>query len=481
MRNNKLSLLMFLVVITTILAACSKKWNEHDQITDPAISNNLFQAISKNTSLSLFSKLLVKSGYDKIISSSKSYTVWVPTNQALATLDSSIINDSIKLKAFVGNHIANLAYTTGSDQRVAMINGKYIQFAGNTFDSANISTPNLYAVNGVYHIIDKFIPRVDNCWEFVNNNSSFSLFKKALTDLNYIYFDSTLATQIGTDQLTGNAIWDSTNAKVIRNKFLDNVQNIADESNQFTLFLLNDNSFNTEFNKLSPWFITPSIDTMNKLVNSFLIKDLAVKGSYSASQLPDTLLSTSNVKIPIDKSQIVASYKTSNGYVHVMNKLNIRLTDKFPPIVIEGETPTAFASTDKAANTFYRTSRNPVTGLVFKDILMQNYGWANYYIRYTKTEVPAMKYNVYWVAINDYSSNPIWNQTFAIDSNYVPSPAAFTVPVARNNYNEVFLGQIEILSYRSKINMYVIGPNSTSTTSGNTSISLDYIKLVPAF
>ena len=75
----------------------------------------------------------------------------------------------------------------------------------------------------------------------------------------------------------------------------------------------------------------------------------------------------------------------------------------------------------------------------------------------------------------------IWNQTFAIDSNYVPSPAAFTVPVARNNYNEVFLGQIEILSYRSKINMYVIGPNSTSTTSGNTSISLDYIKLVPAF
>jgi len=40
--------------------------------------------------LGKFSDMLVKTGYDKIISSSKTYTVWAPSDQALQALDPSM-------------------------------------------------------------------------------------------------------------------------------------------------------------------------------------------------------------------------------------------------------------------------------------------------------------------------------------------------------------------------------------------------------
>ena len=481
MKIREYRILLLIIVTVSFFVACSKKWNDHDQITDPLIANNLYQAISKNTNLSKFSDLLVKSGYDKIIASSKSFTVWAPSNSALATLDTAIVNNPVRLKAFVGNHIANLSYPTGGAvQRVPMLNGKYILFSGNKFDSANVINPNLYAANGVYHVIDKFIPRIDNCWEFVNNSSAYPLFKTALTNLNYNFFDSTQAKQIATDSL-GNPVWDSTNAVFVHNSFFDKVLNIADESNQYTLFVLTDGSYTNEFNKLSPWFVTNNTDSTNKLTSYYLVKDLAVNGSYSADQLPDTLLSTSGVKIPIDKSKIVASYKTSNGYVHVMSQVNFNLTDKFQPIIIYGASPISFATTDRGANTFYRIRTNPNTGLVFSDILMQNYGYSNYFIRYSTPNVPAMRYDVSWVAVNDVQTSPLWAQRLAIGNLSDSTVMAMADTIAYKNYNEVPLGQFQLGSYRKNLSLYVIGPSGSSTTGGKNSITLDYIKLTPAF
>lgn len=482
MLKKRYGVLLVLLIAGTYFVACNKKWDEHNEITDPAIANNLYQVISKNASLSKFSALLVQTGYDKVIASSKSYTVWVPTDAALATLDAATTGDAAKLKAFVGNHIANLAYTTtGTDQRVPMVNGKYNLFTTNKFDSANISTANLYAANGVYHIIDKFIPRTDNCYEFVLNSTSVPLFKTAISTLNYIFFDSTKATQIGVNPLTGAPVWDSTGAKIVRNSFLDKVQNVSDEAGQYTLFVLTDNAYTTEYNKLTPWFKTTTVDSTNNLSAYHLIKDLAFKGAYTAAQLPDTLLSAFGVKTPIDKSKIVASYKTSNGYVHVMSQVNFTLVNKFPPIIIEGENPTAFATTDRSFYTYYRV-RNTPGGVTFRDILMQNYGYANYFIRYNVANIYSMRYNALWVSVNDVQTTPLWAQRLAIDSSNNPSmPATFTQTIAYQNYAEVALGQFTINNYRSSFNMFVLGPTTSSTTSGINSISLDYIKLVPAF
>jgi hypothetical protein len=244
------------------------------------------------------------------------------------------------------------------------------------------------------------------------------------------------------------------------------------------LFLLNDASFTTEYNKLTPWFKTGSTDSTNKLSSFWLTKDLVFKGAYTAAQLPDTLVSIAGVKVPTIKGNIVASYKTSNGWVHVMNKVDFNLTYKFPPIIIQGENPTGFAAA-RTANTFYRVRFNPLTGLNFNDILMQNYNYANYWINYQVKNVSSMRYNAFWVAVNDVQTTPLWSQRLAIDStnNTANLPA---VTVAYQNYAEVSLGQITVTNYRN-LNLFVMGPTSASSSGGVNSISLDYIKLVPAF
>src|SRR5437870_4709406 len=104
-----------IVLVFTAFYGCTKKWEEHNRMTDAAVANSLMQSISSSPNLTKFAELLAKSGYDKIISSSKTYTIWAPTDQALQSLDPAIISDSLKLKQFVGNHIANQAYLTGSE------------------------------------------------------------------------------------------------------------------------------------------------------------------------------------------------------------------------------------------------------------------------------------------------------------------------------------------------------------------------------
>src|SRR5450759_4133271 len=384
--RNKFTIIIALACLLTGYVSCKKPWDSHNQTTDPSIANNLMQAITGTPNLSKFADLLVKSGYDKIISSSKTYTVWAPTDQALATLDPAIVNDPVKLSLFVGNHISDLSYTAGGpDQRLKMLNGKYNTFTATKFDVANITTANLYANNGILHIIDQFIPRIDNIWELINNTTAAPLMKSLLLSLNRIVFDPTNAKQTGVNPLTGLPVYEKASGLVNRNGFLDSAQNVSDESNQYTMILLTDAAYTTEFNKLKPWFKTNSTDSTNRLTGYWLVKDLAFSGLINITK--DTVLTSKDgVKVPIVKSAITSTIKTSNGIVYVMNAVNFNLADKFPSIIIEGESanyvtnPADFAL-DRTANTYYRFKNNPVTGLNFNDIYLLSYNAAAFWIR----------------------------------------------------------------------------------------------------
>ncbi len=469
----------FAMVLPVTFSACTKVWDDHNKITDPNLKNNLYQAISQATNLSKFSAMLVKTGYDKIISSSKTYTVWAPTDQALQTLDPAILSDTAKLKLFIGNHISNQSYiesaSTGS-LRVLMLNGKYNNVTGTTFDSANIVTANQYAGNGLFHIIDKFIPRYDNCWQWMSNSTATPLEKALLVAQNYIYFDSTKATQTGVDPNTGRPIWDSTNGKILRNHFLDSAYDVSDESGQYTFVLLIDAGYTTELGKITPYFKTGTTDSTNNLAGFHLVKDFAFKGVYTPSQLPLTLISKFGVQVPLSTANMVASYKTSNGIVYIMSDVTFTFANKFPPVLVQGENPTDFAA-DRSSNIMYRIRKDTSTGRIFNDLLMQNYNYANYWIRYLVKGLYTTKYNVSWVALNDVQSTPLWQQRVGIDSTTNTTNLPY-VTVGYNVYSEVALGQWTLNNYR-KVNLYVIGPTTASSSGGINSISLDYIKLTP--
>jgi hypothetical protein len=145
---------------------------------------------------------------------------------------------------------------------------------------------------------------------------------------------------------------------------------------------------------------------------------------------------------------------------------------------LQGESPSEFAA-DRSAQTLYRTRLNPVTSLTFNDIMMQNYSYASYWIRYLARNVNSMRYDAYWVAVNDVQTTPLWTQRLAVDSTTTAGNFAY-VTVPYQTYTEVSLGQITIPRYKN-VNLYVVGAATSSSSGGSVSIALDYIKLVPAF
>jgi uncharacterized surface protein with fasciclin (FAS1) repeats len=102
---------LFIALLTLLaFAACKKQWEQRDKIVDQQLNVNLMQQIQANSNLSVFAGYLTKIGFDKVLSASKTYTVWAPTNAALQSMDPAVVADTAKLHLFVANHIANQVF-----------------------------------------------------------------------------------------------------------------------------------------------------------------------------------------------------------------------------------------------------------------------------------------------------------------------------------------------------------------------------------
>lgn len=462
---------IFLLTAFSLLAlpACKDKWEEHNELQDPALSGNLQSKISASSELSKFSQYLAATGYDKVLASSKTFTVWAPTNQALESLDQSIANDPEKLKQFVANHIAYQEYFTHSiqaDLRLKTLSGKYIALNKSdvSVEGIKVEKANQYARNGVLHVINGLLVPKISIWEFFEASPASAAQRAFMQSLSQLVRVDSLATQIGVDPQTGVPIYESNTGMVLTNRFLHEVQDVKSEDNLYTFIMLTDEAFEAEKAKLAGFYkdTIPERAAYNTAWN--VVKDLAFKGLYIPENLPDTLVSASNVKVPIDKEAIVEVHRVSNGIVYVMNKCNFRLQDKIKPIVVEGEFPTAF-SHSRPANTFYRIRK---VASKQQDILVRGHAVAGFYIQYAISNVPVAKYKLYWVANNDFNFASL-KQKLVVNT---PTATALkTANVDINNLNEIYLGEYTTTNF-GLLNLFVAGDAQNP-------IILDYIKLVP--
>lgn len=456
-----------------------KKWDDHNAITDESLTSNLFEKISTDTSLSRFTELLTKSGYDKLLASSKTYTVYAPDNAALAGLDAATVNDTAKLRRFVGNHIGTQTYLTSAapaTQRIAMVNGKYHNILGATIEDANIKRGDLRAKNGVFHVINKMLPALNNSWEALTTNSAVPTAQKNyLLSLFMNIYDTSKAVQIGVNPTTGAPIYQAGTDSVLTNRFWRSVYNLTDESKQYTLFVLVDTAWNSETIKYSKYYTSvDSLATAN-IAKWYVVKDFAFEGAYTQATLPDTLLSKSNVKVPVDKSSIVQTITTSNGVVYIMKKVAVPPANKLQQFVIQGENYYA-TSADKRSNTYFRDRFNSITNLDFRDVLVYGHGVSSFNINYRVSNVPSMTYKAYWVALNDFQTTS-FTQKLAIDLPTSTTLAYTTVGV--NNYNEVYVGDVKIDSFKNTLNVFLVG--AANTTTATNPLVCDYIRLEPKF
>lgn len=484
--KHYIKFMILIPVITLLLNACEKeRWDSHNKILDPQIKENLLQAIQRDPDLSMFSQYLHETGYDSIIASSRTYTVWAPTNEAMKNIDPSWIKDTSKLKQLIANHISLTAFTTSmilDSIRVKTLNGKNIIFKKNAVENANLIKEDIYTNNGILHVIDQpLIPKM-NIWEYLNTTFSGSLQQKYLQSLLYSYQDPDSAVQIGIDPLTGKPIYQPGTGIVYRNRYLQKV-NISNEDSLLTYIILTDQVYQQEENKLKTYFTDTSTARTDSITQWHIVKDLAIRGIYNPDNLPANLYSANDSVIyHLDKSAIISTYRASNGIVYVMNNINYDLSTKIKPIIIQGEN--FYDRMDPTKSYSIITRRNPITDSIFREFYMANYGIASYWVRYPVV-LNSIKYKVYWVSMNDVQTGNFQMKLgFRSHLDTIPQPPSsinydFQFPytvVTPNNYNEVYLGEYSSSTY-GLLDIFLIGNNTT--TNGSNTILLAYIKLIP--
>ncbi len=484
MNRNKLLIIISLGIF--IFSSCRKEeWKTRGSISDARLSINLLQAIKENPDLSLFNKYLKKTGYDAVLASSKAFTVFAPTNDALEKVDASILNDSVQLDLLIANHIALETFFTKMAQpslRIKTLNGKHLTFRGAKVNDAEILKADEYVNNGVLHVIDApLIPR-KNIWEYVNSTYKNSLQQKVLKDLDYTFVNPDSAKQIGVDAQTGEPIYEPGTGLVTRNRYLQKVD-LDNEDSLLTYVILKDAAFTYEKQKLRPYFQDTTQVQTDSLTDWNIVKDLAFKGEYYPDQLPSVLYSANDsVQFHINKSSIVEVDTASNGIIYVLDHADYQMKTKFKPIIIEAEK--FFDRMDPSVSVEYRKRRNLNTDSIFHDILVQNYSLASFWLRYPTT-LNSVEYKVYWVAVNDFQTGTFpmrvsfksHTDTAFADPTHVSFDKELpyhTVPL--EDYEEVYVGNYKP-DYYGLLDVFLKGNNVT--TLGENTIVCDYIKLVP--
>ena len=482
MRNKNI---FFLYAFMALMVMSCKKWDDHNALTNQDLSQNLLQAVSSNSSLSKFRGYISQAGLDTLLESSRSFTIWAPSDNALQSIDPAIVSDPVKLKAFLLNHISGQSYFTRNVQtgelRVQMLSGKYNQFSTTKFADANITAADKYVKNGVLHVIDAMVPVLQNVWEYITANTATYAQNAYIVSLNYVAFDPSLAIIDSISATTGQPVYQPGTGLVNRNRFNDRVYDTKNESKRYTYFVIQNAGFTLESDSLKQYYNTGVTAATDSLARFNTVKDLIVEGYYPSTALTGvTLTSRSGVAFTVNPALIVESRKLSNGIVHVLGNLNVLNRDKFKEILIQGENPTGFY-VDRTGNTNYRVRLNPVTGKNFTDIFITGHAVTNYFAYYTLDDMPSMRYNVFAFGVNDFQTGAVTDSILTATSISFTDQNALTtisrlphvVPLytATGAYNEVSLGQVNNTLYRR---LYIL-----LRAQGTNPMVLDYIRLVP--
>jgi uncharacterized surface protein with fasciclin (FAS1) repeats len=508
---------LLLAACIAVTGLCCKKWDDHVAVNEQPLNQTLQEYINTQPNLSKFSEYLVKTGLDKVIGSSKNYTVWAPTNDALNSLPSDVANDTARLKPWLLNHIAAQLYFTrmATDTvRVPMLNGKRIYFFNNKFDDASIEQADIYVRNGALHIIDKAIEPLPSIWEYIESTKTTYAQNAYVASLNFEAQDPSQAELDSINPVTGEPVYKPGTGIIKINTFRTKVYDVGNEDSLYTYIVMENAAYETEADKQKILFNSADVNITNSNAFWNVSKDLAIKGLYTPDKLPPTLLSKFNVNIPVNSASIIETRKASNGIIYVVNAAAVPVKERVPTVYVQSDNPVGFRSYEDKYMTkvFYRQRNNPLTGLPFNDIYL-NLGssGANFYVDFITSDLYATKYNVYWVAVNDrsisgqgddpYGTDSIMQQILQIgeDTARIYSPT-FTkaMKVQPKDYTEVLVGEYTNASHNWRLAFPLTTPDgktyartpatrrirlqapATLTAGIPYNLTLDYLKFVPA-
>ena len=408
---NKKIYIPYFALISLLLISCNNQWDDHIEIKDPTIEITLSAMIKETPELSIFHEMLVKTGYDSLLTDNNNeFTVFAPTNEVLSPYVNSDLNT---LRFIIKNHIAYLSFNSSeleTREKLTMINKKNI---ASTSLLSSMVKKDILCKNGILNLVNTVIEPKQNIYEYI----------ASIEEGNYIEIDSLLgqtkkvmdtdrSIQIGVNE-NGQAIYDT--VWITHNHFFEKMA-INNEDSLYTFIVLTNNNFEAIKNKYKKYMKMESDIQTDSVATDELINDLIFK--------PNSSIALSGVYVDFSNATILTEYAASNGTVKIMNGVDIKLKDnKIKPIYIEGENYEEVLSQHTlvrlkdwahggkdvmVSSVTYQTrdSISPETGQTVTITYTFRYNSGlettavNFYLKYSK-KLYSADYDIYWLAYDD--------------------------------------------------------------------------------
>jgi hypothetical protein len=324
------------------------------------------QVLENNPDLSEFCRLVKEAGLDSLLNAPQTYTVWAPTNAALA----GFTGDGATREQVLKNHIARFLYNTSdladvASVRVKMLNGKYQEYshAGGRFfmGTAEVGHQSWLASNGILQTVDAVFPFYYNLWETIKYTADTDSIAAFLTSFDERIFQVSKSTPLYRNE-DGRVVYDSVFDD--RNVWLRRYGRIDLEDSVYTVIIPNNAAWIEAYNKIRQYHrtvgtllsetgsgtsITRTFETSGFLVDSLqrahtcqtITQDLIFRNKTGIFP-SDSIFSTSG-NVFYTPSYLLAQATpadASNGKAYMTGSLMHKPVESYhKPIKIEAENP----------------------------------------------------------------------------------------------------------------------------------------------
>ena len=397
------SLIVVISLVFCTIACDDEIRDDHYYQSDDALNENLSSLIANDTELSTFYSLLKETGYDVLLNHPQAYTVWAPTNEALANVSPDIINNPDMLHELIGNHISRYSYTSkdiaSEGILVKMFNEKYVPNSINDgtiyFDDVEVVDGDLLANNGILHKIGEVVDVKSNIWNYLNESGEFPILVDYMSQFESIVFDPTVSTIIGQNTL-GKNVYDS--VFVTNNSFFDIIGDLNSEEERYTLVTLTDEVYTTAYDLYKEYFQHPNEAVVVSAVNTTLFDNLNCN-EFGDDQLDKWIPNTIGNSIVVNAASVDENVKLSNGNMLIVNNFDTHPEELiYKPIRFEVENSDKRTIGNPSVLTIKKRYDLTASGLFDNRISLQespNEGETNNYFEIEFSNVLSADYDVY--------------------------------------------------------------------------------------
>ncbi len=332
------------VMSAMLLAGCNDAWDDHYTAAPAEVSGaTVLEQMKADPELSDFVRMVGIAGYEDLLNSSQTFTVWAPVNGSLGDVDMS---DKAAVTRTVANHIArfNISTSTPADEGVKMLNGKLMYFAEGamSFGGVSLIKTDIHTGNGLVHKLSAPIPYAYNFREYIDTHASTSEIASFMARFDEMLLPSQIPGATGTQA--------SDSVAVSYNRLLQypdlGLGNIASEDSVFSMVVPDNTAWQKAFDEIKPYFTTyntdPEVaDSIQRMQTSLaIVSDLVFRTGLADPATADSVVSTTGSVIS-DPSAFFAGMdeiQASNGRLFLASSLNYDMAETFnKPIAIEAE------------------------------------------------------------------------------------------------------------------------------------------------